>query len=366
MNKREFCEVLGVSPDANETTLKKAYLQKAKEFHPDKNRGHEGEAQVKFEKIREAYDQLSSQATVMSKFKNIFKSEDMNSSLQHFLFTSSANSFNFSSVSCSDLRQFHTDENKSNSKIPSSGSFSNMRTTGSFSDSFGFNKIPRKGKNLQTTLSISFMESVNGCLKAIAIDKSSICDRCGGLGFEQISLSSENEQPHSPTIRCSVCSGKGQTQTIKSITIEVPAGVSHGSKHTLEGEGEDGIDGGVAGDLIILFEVESSAFYERRGDDVISEIGISFPRLVLGTFLEINSIYGKSLKIKLEPGLQHNELVKIPDEGFINSQKRKKGDMYLRLVVQIPKNLTNEERDILNQLNSKPNFSSDQPFFQFS
>lgn len=367
--KREYCELLGIPVDADEELIKKAYRKLALEYHPDRpnNKHKKEEAELMFKKLTEAYEGLQNNNSTLNILKSCFRSQEIHSSLEQFFFsTGSSSNFNLSSVSCSDFCSVGA--------VFSSNSASNIKT----------NKSPRRGQSLQTILKISFNESLTGCTKTIEFNRSMICNTCEGLGCSKNSVPQTcrdcggkgtltaqitgggNITTPCPSCHssgtfiskdCNVCKGSGRIQSKKTCTIEVPPGVATGSKQIFEGDGDEGEEGGPPGDLIVCFEVETHPFYERHGYDIYCKICVSFPQAVLGTTLEIPSVYGHILKVPVEPGIQHNQMIKINEEGILNSEK-KRGDLYLQIIIEIPKNITEEEKNLLKKLASKKNFKS--------
>jgi len=243
-------------------------------------------------------------------------------------------------------------------------------------------KLPRRGQSLKTTLRVTFEEAVNGCTKILEYTRSVGCRNCeasgvfssfskincrdcGGTGSLTAVISGMTPvQTPCPTCspsvetkeKCSACSGLGKVTTKKTCTVEVPGGVVSGSTKVFHGQGDEGINGGEPGDFIVCFEVEDHQFFRREGDNACCTVEISYPHAVLGTSMEVLSIYGKPLQIQIDPGIQHGQFIKVKGEGFAN-ESNGKGDFLIQVVVQIPqKKLLKEERELLQKLALLPSF----------
>jgi len=158
---------------------------------------------------------------------------------------------------------------------------------------------------------------------------------------------------------CINCKGLGKSFVKKTSMINVPPGIFSGMKTVYDGEGEEGENGGSNGDLIIFFEIESHPFYLRpneKGDDVFCRVTIPFPHAALGTQLEIPSMYGKKLLLTIEPGTQHDHIIKLKEEGFMNVNKQKRGDMYVQICIEVPQILDEKEKKLLQKIAKKRNF----------
>jgi len=394
--KREYCETLGVPLDANEKTVKKAYHRLALELHPDRpqNRGKEG-IEHQFKRVAEAYEHLTNGNHTLNNLKNSLKSEDIHSSLEHFFFTTkshshSLNSFKFNSISASDFSNSGSGSfssrglslNNLDAKLPSfSSNGQHSSGSGSIKNPQQTEKLPRRGQSLKTTLHVTFEEGVNGCTKILEFTRSVSCKICEGSGMSQsfsklhcrdcggagsltavISGMTPVQTP-CPTCspigdskeKCSSCGGVGKVTTKKTCTVEVPAGVVSGSTKVFHGQGDEGINGGEAGDFIVCFEVEEHRYFRREGDNVYCTLEIPFTQAALGASVEVVSIYGKNLQLQIENGIQNGQFIKVKGEGFPN-ESNGKGDFLIQIIIQTPPKLLKEERDLLQKLSALPSY----------
>lgn len=415
--RREYCEVLGVPIDADDDAVKRAYKRLALEYHPDRpnNKGKEDEANKKFHQVTEAYEKLQTSNTTLNTLKNCFKSTEIHSSLEHFLFTTGSSLNNFQSSLNSKSTEFSstyggqsfnikTSRNNSFSSASSSSNTSSPNSTPSFRP-FVPQNLGRKGQSLKTTLKITFSECINGCTKTIEFTRSSVCKckhsqtspftipfngnpncrDCGGRGVLKAVINGGNLGGSSITTACptcsnfglrnvsnihgssfsfvsmevcSLCSGTGRTTTKKKCTVQIPPGVYSGMQKLYEGEGDESEDG-PSGDLIVCFEVESHNFFQRKGDDAHCQVTLTFPQACLGTTLDILSMYpNRMLEIQVRPGTQYEDVIKLEQEGFFNLEKQKKGDLIVHFTIAIPKSLSPEEGNILKSLVNNEHFKS--------
>lgn len=320
--------------DADEGMIRKAYYKKAKEYHPDKNK-NEGSDEM-FHRIQQAYQEILTHMNTFSNIKNSFKSKNIHSSLDHFFTTANLTSFKFSSFGSS-----------------------------SSSDSFIQEKKPHKGQNLQTTIKIGFYDSVTGGTKKIQITyppklclacSRQLCPDCETK--KAVKLQDRCQSCKNLAKNCTTCLNTGVYCLTKVITVEVPPGVNNETKRIISGQGEEGINGGESGDLTVCFSVEEDPFFKRQGSDCLVEIPLSFPEAILGTIIEVPSIYNEKIKLKVEPGTQNGHIYYLENLGFFDASTQKPGDMLVKIVIENPKDIDIEEQLLLKQLFQKKNFKS--------
>ncbi len=354
MAKRDYYEVLGLEKGAGVDEIKKAFRKKAMQYHPDRNPGDK-EAEEKFKEVNEAYEILSDP-----------QKKDRYDRFGHA----------------------GVDPNQGFG----GGGFSGF---GGFEDIFGdiFGGFggsrrrngPRKGADIQVRVSVSFEEAAFGTKKDIKITRNEDCPECGGTGAEkgterttcpncngtgQINrvtntvfgqISKATTCPHcggKGTIvqtPCKNCGGKGRIRRDVTISVDIPAGVDDDSVISLRGQGEAGLNGGPAGDVYIIIQVKPHKIFSRNGADLILEIPISYPQAVLGADLVIPSLTEK-ISYKVPPGTQNGTTFRIKGKGIkvVNSNNRY-GDLYVRVIIEIPKKINNEQRKLLQKLEESYN-----------
>ncbi|NPV26861.1 MAG: molecular chaperone DnaJ [Firmicutes bacterium] len=355
MSKRDYYEVLGVSRDANETEIKKAYRKLARQYHPDAN-PNDKQAEEKFKEINEAYEVLSDP-----------EKRARYDQMGHAAFGNGAEGFG------------------------GFGGFSGFgQDMGGFGDIFdmffggGFGSAnrrtgPQQGADLRLDLELTFEEAAFGVEKDVEIPRLEKCPACGGSGAEpgthpatcpackgtgQIRTTQraafgmqfqsvrtcpkchgEGKIIESP---CKECRGQGRVRRVRKIHIRVPAGVDTGSQLRMAGEGEPGLRGGPPGDLYVYIQVKSHPFFERDGDDILCEIPISFVQAALGGEIEVPTLEGKA-KLRIPEGTQTGTFFRLRGKGIPNLRGYGRGDQHVKVVVQTPTRLTEKQRELLRQ-----------------
>ncbi len=366
-NKRDYYEVLGVNKNVTDDELKKAYRKLAKKYHPDANPDNREEAEEKFKEVSEAYEVLSDpqKRRMYDQFGHDGPQAAGGPGGGYYSYTSSGfNGFD----DFGDLGDIF-------SSIFGGGAGFGGRTS-SRQKSNG----PRKGRDLQYNMDITFEESFLGIKKEISINRNEecktchgtkakpgtnvvTCKNCGGKGTVTQTVSTILGQMQT-TKTCSVCNGegtiveekcpdcKGKGFVSKNIKIEVniPAGISHGQTVVLKGEGEHGNKGGPNGDLYIVVSVRNHKIYKRQGDNVLCNIPITFTQATLGANLEIPMVDGSKENYKIPEGTQPGTKFVIKNKGFKAVNNNWKGDYIFTVEVQIPKKLTSEQRELLTKL----------------
>ena len=360
--KRDYYEVLGVSKSATDDEIKKAYRKLAKQYHPDLNPGDKT-AEEKFKEANEAYEVLS----------------DSEKKARYDQYGHAGVDPNFGA---------------------GGGGFGGF---GGFGDAFDLGDLfgsifggfgggrqqnpnaPRKGSTVTATVTISFEEAAKGCKKTVRINRVDACSECGGSGCAK-GTSAEtcktcNGTGHvtvqqrtpfgvmSSTKACSACGGKGKT--IKSpcakchgtgfetksatVDVDIPAGIDDRQALNVRGGGNKGLNGGPTGDLRVNVNVRPHPFFERDGFDVWCDFTVTFAQAVLGDTLYVPTLDGK-VKYELPAGTQPGEVFRFRNRGIQQLGGRGRGDQYVRIIVDVPKNLNAKQKDLLKQFNdSLPN-----------
>ncbi|MBL7970986.1 MAG: molecular chaperone DnaJ [Prolixibacteraceae bacterium] len=365
MTKRDFYEILGVSKTATADEIKKAYRQKAIQFHPDKNPGNK-EAEEKFKEAAEAYEILSSP-----------EKRQKYDQFGHAGMGNGNAGFGGHDMSMDDIFSMFGD-------IFGGGGFGGFGGFGGGSRSRG----PRqhRGSDLRVKVNLNLTEVLNGVEKKIKVKKYVACSHCSGTGAQGGSSYSTcstcrgsghvtrvqntllgqmqttatcptcNGEGQIITNKCTHCQGEGVVRDEEVISIRIPAGVGEGMQLNVAGKGNAGRRGGINGDLFVVIQEDEHPDLIRDGNNLIYNLYITFPEITLGTTKEIPTVDNK-VKVKIEAGTQPEKILRLRGKGLPDVNGYGKGDLLVRVHVWIPKKVNSEERKMLEKLQSSPNFS---------
>ena len=365
MTKRDFYEILGVSKTATADEIKKAYRQKAIQFHPDKNPGNK-EAEEKFKEAAEAYEILSSP-----------EKRQKYDQFGHAGMGNGNAGFGGHDMSMDDIFSMFGD-------IFGGGGFGGFGGFGGGSRSRG----PRqhRGSDLRVKVNLNLTEVLNGVEKKIKVKKYVACSHCSGTGAQggasystcstwrgsghvtrvQNTLLGQmqttatcptcNGEGQIITNKCTHCQGEGVVRDEEVISIRIPAGVGEGMQLNVAGKGNAGRRGGINGDLFVVIQEDEHPDLIRDGNNLIYNLYITFPEITLGTTKEIPTVDNK-VKVKIEAGTQPEKILRLRGKGLPDVNGYGKGDLLVRVHVWIPKKVNSEERKMLEKLQSSPNFS---------
>lgn len=360
--KRDYYEVLGVDRNATEEDLKKAYRKLAKKYHPDANPDNKKEAEAKFKEVNEAYETLSDKQK-----RDMYDRFGHNGSQG---FGGAGNGGGYYSYTSSGFDGFDIDVEDILSSFFGGGRRRKEKAqTG-----------PTKGADLRSDLEITFEEAYLGVRKQININREEVCDvchgngakpgskidtcgTCGGTGqIKQIQSTLFGQMQTSKTcgtcggtgkiIResCEKCKGKGKIRKQAKISVSIPAGVDDGQPVVLRNEGAPGTNGGPKGDLYIIIHIKHHALYVRKDINVLCDIPITITQATLGAELEIPMVDGSKELFKIPEGTQTGTKFRIKQKGFTSINGRYKGDFIFTVIVQTPKKLSKEQRELLEKL----------------
>lgn len=350
--KRDYYEVLGIDKSADEAAIKKAYRTLAKKYHPDMNPGDK-EAEAKFKEVNEAYDVLSDpdKKAKYDQYGHAAFDPSMGGGAGYGGF--------------GDFGGF--DINDIFSSFFGGASGSSTRRNG-----------PIRGDNITVRLTISFEESVFGCKKEIQFTKVQKCAECDGSGAEkgttpktcsacggsgQVKVQQRTpfgimqtqktcDECHGTgkfiEKKCSSCRGTGFTRVQKKLEVNIPAGIDDGQQLSLRYQGSDGMNGGTAGDLVIVISVRPHSVFERDGDDLYCEVPITYAEATLGGEIEIPTLEG-SIKYTIPEGTQTGTVFTLRNKGVTRVNSKIRGNLYITVVVEVPKNLTSEQKNLLEK-----------------
>ena len=359
MPKRDYYEILGVKKGASADEIKKAYRALAKKYHPDKNPGDKA-AEERFKEIQEAYDILSNPQK-RTEYDQIREAE--------------SRGFNFG-----DMGDFS-----------SSGGRGGRRKGFGFEDFGGLGDLfsrffdrgervrsskygPTRGNDITIELDVPFENAISGWDTVVTVPREEDCPSCRGTGAQPgTSTQTCPECGGNGTVQsvqggfalsrpcprcygrgtiievpCTTCGGRGQVQQTRRISIKIPPGVDDGMKIRVPGQGETGVAGGPRGDLYIIPRIMGHRFFKRKGDDIYCDVTVDFVQAILGVTIMVSTIDGK-VRLKIPPGTQPGALLRLKGRGIKKRGGIGRGDQFIQVNVSLPKYITPEQRELLNQ-----------------
>jgi molecular chaperone DnaJ len=361
MSKRDYYEVLGVTKDASAEEIKKAYRKKAIQYHPDKNPGDKA-SEENFKEAAEAYEVLSNPEKKQR--YDQFGHAGMGS----------GQGFSGQSMNMDDIFSMFGDI--------FGGHFGGFGGFGG--SSRGHAQHVNRGQNLRVKVKLNLLEISKGAEKKIKVKKYVNCDTCHGTGAKDGSFStcstchgsgqvtrisntflgqmqttsvcpSCGGEGRMITNKCTSCYGEGIIQGEEVISLNIPAGVAEGMQLSVNGKGNAARRGGVNGDLIVLIEEEEHPELIRDENDLIYNLYLHIPDLVLGTTIEIPTVDGK-VKVKIDAGTQPEKILRLRGKGLPDVNGYRKGDILVKVHAWIPTRLTADEKKLFEKLGQSPNF----------
>ncbi|MDQ6605409.1 MAG: molecular chaperone DnaJ [Actinomycetota bacterium] len=352
---RDYYDILGVSRDADETDIKKAFRRLARELHPDVN-SHDPEAESKFKEAAEAYEVLS------------------------------------------DSTRRATYDRYGHEGVRSGGYAPNFEGFGSVGDIFeaffgggggggGFGGLfgggrpggPAQGGDVAATAQIDLAQAAAGATVEVAYEVVSTCENCRGNGAEPGTpietcercggtgqLRAVSRTPFGQVVRaapcdvcegegrvpkdpCKVCRGRGRKVERATVSVDIPAGISDGQRMRITGRGHAGEHGGTAGDLYVLISVREDHRFLRDGDDLVTAVDVAAPLAALGTTVQVPTVQG-SEELEIPAGTQPHETLVLRGRGMPTLRGRRTGDLRVVVNVVVPRHLKREQRDLLQKL----------------
>ena len=337
--KRDYYEVLGVSRDAGQDDIKRAYRQAALKYHPDRNKAPEAEG--KFKEAAEAYEVLS----------------DPEKRQRYDRYGHAEPAHDFGGMGVEDIFSMFNDI---------------------FGGGGGFGRRGGAGADLEMELEITLEEVATGVEKTIEFDRLDLCDRCSGSGsepgakrqncrtcggygqVEQVSgfgaifgrvvttcptCRGKGEVVLSP---CKTCRGGGRQTKHRALSVQIPAGIGDGQGIRLAGEGEPSETGGSRGSLHVYVRVKPHPFFERHGRDLLCRVPISFAQAALGAKLEVPSLTGR-VEVAVPAGTQHGQMFRLSGKGLPALRGRSHGDEIVQVWIEVPRKLNKKQEQLLRE-----------------
>lgn len=355
-DKRDFYEVLGVQKGASDDEIKKAYRKLAKQYHPDLNPG-DAQAETKFKEVNEAYEVLS----------------DSGKRARYDQFGHAGVDPNFGGGAGGNPFQ--------------GGGFDFTDIFDSFFGGFGGSSrrqnpnAPRRGSDVQATVAISFEEAAKGAKKTVEYQQVEACADCGGsgaapgtspktcpscngsgqvrinqrtpFGVVQSAQTCDKCRGTGKIIEtpCKTCDGKGRVRRKKSVEVSIPAGIDDEQILNVSGRGNAGMNGGPSGDLHVYVSVRPHPIFQRRGGDVWCEMPVTFTQAALGADVEVPTLDGK-VSYHIHEGTQPGDVFRLKGRGIPSLHGRSRGDQYVQVTVEVPKNLNKRQKELLAELDN--------------
>jgi molecular chaperone DnaJ len=371
--EKDYYEIMGVQRNATEAEIKKAYRDLAKKYHPDLHPGDKN-AEAKFKEINEAYEVLS----------------DKDKRARYDQFGQAGVDPNFGGGAGGS---------------PFTGNINIDDIFNSVFGGFGFDgfgvgrrassNAPRRGSDSEASVTISFEEAAKGCVRQVSYNQVEACEECHGTGAKngatrtcpqcngtgQVRVSQRTPFGMVQTTRtcdrcggsgkviddpCPTCSGSGRVNHHKTIEINVPAGIDSNQILNVSGKGNAGVNGGPNGDLHVLVNVEPHPIFERRGIDIWCELPITFTQAALGAEVVVPTIDGK-VEYQIHPGTQPGDVFKLRGKGIPKLGSRGRGDQYVRMTIEVPRNLSQKQKDLLREFEKSgedKNYQKRRSFFE--
>lgn len=354
-DKRDYYEVLGIDKSASEAEIKKAFRKKAMKYHPDRNPDNK-EAEEHFKEVNEAYEVLSDPEKKKRYDQFGHAGVDPNAGF-------GGGAGGFGGFDFGDIFDMF------------GGAFGGGFGGGGRSRRNG----PQKGRDLQKTVTIEFKEALFGCTKEIEITKNVRCKTCNGEGTE----------PGTSKKTCDVCGGSGQVSQVKNtafgrfqnvvtcskcngtgqiienpchecggegsirnrvkIKVDIPAGIDNDNMITLRGQGEPGKNGGPDGDLYVITHVKAHSVYKRRDYNLYIELPVTYDQAVLGAKVKVPG-FGESYSYTIPAGTQSGSEFRLKGKGVVNPRTGRKGDLYVKVVVEIPTKVSSKEKRAIKKM----------------
>ncbi len=374
-DKKDYYEVLGVDRGASDDEIKKAYRKAAKKYHPDLHPGDK-EAEAHFKEAGEAYEVLSDKQKRVRYDQFGHSGVDPNYGAGGGGYSGGFGGFDGDFGDLGDI-------------------FSSFFGGGFGGGARANPNAPRRGGDTSASVNLSFEEAAKGCKKTIRVTRIDTCSECGGSGAEkgstpktcpvchgtgQVRVTQQTPLGTMQTSHvcdkcrgsgklidkpCRACAGKGRVRRTVEKTIDIPAGIDDGQIINLRGGGDAGTNGGPAGDLRVNVNVRPHPLFERDGFDIFCEVPVTFTQAALGAEITVPTLDGK-VKFTMHEGTQPGDEFKLRGKGVKRLNYSGYGDEYVKIVLEVPKNLSKEQKELLQKFDSasdEKNYNKRKSFF---
>ena len=358
MAARNYYDVLGVSKDAAQDEIKKAYRKLAQKYHPDVNQGNK-EAEEKLKEISDAYSILGDEQ----------KRKQYDDRVR--MFGEGATGYGG-----------YTQYNVRPEDFQNIFDFSDLGL-GNIFDFFGGGRTqaraaaPQRGSDIAYNVNISFRDALKGVQTTLNVTKDSVCDSCQGTGAKNATaiktfdvcggrgVVAQNQGFFSFSqvcgkckgtgriveVPCPQCSGSGHLRNTKKLTVKIPPGVKDGTKIKIRGKGNAGARGGQPGDLYLITKVQPHPVFKLSGDDIVIDLPISYSEAVLGAKVRVPTLDGV-VSVNVKPGTQSGSLLRLRSKGYPRVRGNGRGDFIIRIKVDVPKKISRQEKELMGKMSA--------------
>jgi len=324
MAGKDYYQILGVNRNASEKEIKQAFRRLARKHHPDLNPGDKA-AEAKFKEINAAYEVLSNpeKRKKYNQFGEQWEYADQfaksgGQERVRWDFGKGGTTFEYGDLSgFGDILS---------SLFGDSGTGSRMR------------RGPRRGQDIESPVEVTLEEAYQGSTRMMQLQTGEPCTACGGTGRVGNRV-------------CTICNGAGGKITPKRLEVKIPAGVRDGSRIRIAGEGGSGLAGGSKGDLYLVVKVLPHKLFERKGDDLYTEVSVPLATAILGGEVRLPTLKG-NLSLKIPPETQNGKVFRLAGKGMPQLGNSKHGNMFAKVKVILPTSLTEEEKKLFERLRS--------------
>ncbi len=331
MNYKDYYAVLGVPKGTPEKDIKSAYRRLARKWHPDANPTNAKESEEKFKEISEAYEVLGD-ADARRKYDALgsdWQQASRQADHQKRYRASQDETFDFGGFG----------GGQANAGPSGFSDFFDMFFTGASNNTRRAAPnatFSKKGQDLETTIELTLRDAYDGGKKSVSLQLEDTCARCRGTGTLDGRL-------------CPVCHGTGRILAAKKFEVTVPKGIGDGQRIRLQGQGGAGTGSGGNGDLFLVVTIAEDATYKRKADDLYVDLPVNVFDLVLGGEVKVPTMAGQ-VSMTIPEGTQNNRLLRLSGKGMPKVKGGGSGDQYVRLIGQLPQNLTDKERKLFKEL----------------
>ena len=325
MADKDYYQILGVSRNASEKEIKQAYRSLARKYHPDIN-PNDKSAEAKFKEINSAYEVLSNpekrkrydQFGDQWEYADQFAKSGGQEERVRWDFARGGTSFEYGDMSgFGDIFSKLFDDSGVGSRIK---------------------RGPRRGQDIESPIEVTLEEAYHGSARLMQLQTEEPCTACGGTGRVGNRI-------------CTMCNGARGKAVLRRLEVKIPTGVRDGSRIRIAGEGGPGLAGGSKGDLYLVVKVLRHKLFERKGDDLYTEVSIPLATAILGGEVKLPTLNG-SLSLKIPPETQNGKIFRLAGKGMPQLGNNKYGNMLAKVKVVLPTNLTEEEKKLFEQLRS--------------